>query len=168
MKYVAALVSVLIVAVGAMVFGANRTPASSSSTATVEGFSLPALTGASQVSLDDRGAKPAVVNFFASWCAPCRKELPLFEQAAQEHGDEVAFFGVAHQDDAESAAEMLAEYEIDYPSGNDPEGTLARRYALRGMPSTMFITSSGRLLGIAAGELDDAGLQDWIERLLDA
>jgi len=167
-RFFAALASLLVVGALAIAFGASRAPESTTATSSIEGFTLPALRGSETVSLSDRGSRPAVVNFFASWCAPCRKELPLFERAAAANENRIAFLGVAHQDDAGSAAEMLSDFGIDYPAGNDPEGTLARQYALRGMPSTLFVTADGRLLGVAAGELDAAGLQDWIERLLDA
>lgn len=134
----------------------------------VEGFSLPSVAGEGQVALADRGSRPAVVNFFASWCAPCRRELPHFVAEAERTGGEVAFIGVAHLDDARLANELLREFDVPYPAGNDPDGVLARRYGLRGMPSTMFVTGDGRLLGVAAGQLDAAALRDWIERLRDA
>jgi thiol-disulfide isomerase/thioredoxin len=167
-RFFAALATLLVVGALAIAFGANRAPEATTATSSIEGFTLPALRGSETVSLSDRGSRPAVVNFFASWCAPCRKELPLFEKAAAANEGRLAFFGVAHQDDATLAAEMLSDFGITYPAGNDPEGRLARQYALRGMPSTLFVTADGRLLGVAAGELDAAGLQDWIERLLDA
>lgn len=131
-------------------------------------FSLPSVTGTGTVSLADRDGRPAVVNFFASWCAPCKRELPHFAAASRKLGNEVAFLGIAHQDDAGLAAELLAEFDIDYPAGNDPDGKVARLYLLRGMPSTAFVTGEGALLGVAAGELDAAELDGWIDRLVAA
>ena len=133
------------------------------------GFSLPSVRNAADaVSLDMRDGRPAVVNFFASWCAPCKRELPHFASASRRLEGEVAFIGIAHQDDAGLAAEMLDEFEIRYPAGNDPDGDLARRYLLRGMPSTAFVAADGTLVGVAAGELDAGELDGWIERTVAA
>jgi cytochrome c biogenesis protein CcmG, thiol:disulfide interchange protein DsbE len=160
-----ALSAVLVVGGAAAAAGAFRAPAPRTE---VAAFELPSVSGEGTVALTDRGDRPAVVNFFASWCAPCRRELPHFAAAERRADGRVAFLGVAHLDDADLAAEMLEEFDIDYPAGNDPEGDVARAYALRGMPSTVFVTGDGRLLGIATGELSAEALDGWIERLLDA
>lgn len=132
-------------------------------------FSLPSLNDESEtVSLDLRNGRPAVVNFFASWCAPCKRELPLFASASRRLDGEVSFIGIAHQDDAELAAAMLREFKITFPAGNDPEGEIARKYLLRGMPSTAFVAADGSLVGVAAGQLDAGELDGWIERTVAA
>lgn len=134
-----------------------------------EAFSLPSVRDAGEtVSLDIRDGRPAVVNFFASWCAPCRRELPHFASASRRLEGEVTFIGIAHQDDAGLATEMLDEFDVGYPAGNDPDGDVARRYLLRGMPSTAFVAADGTLVGVAAGELDAEELNGWIERTVAA
>lgn len=164
----AAVVALVVVgAAGAVALGTRDTASPRDRAAA--GFSLPSVRDASEtVSLDMRDGRPAVVNFFASWCAPCRRELPHFASASRRLEGEVVFIGVAHQDDAELATEMLREFGVVYPAGNDPEGDVARRYLLRGMPSTAFVAADGTLVGVAAGELDARELDGWIERTVAA
>lgn len=168
LKQTLLLGAVAVIAVGGAVALGTRDARVSDEQAAAA-FSLPSVRDASQtVSLDLRDGRPAVVNFFASWCAPCRRELPHFASASRRLEGEVSFIGVAHQDDAESAAAMLREFEITYPAGNDPEGGVAREYLLRGMPSTAFVAADGSLVGVAAGELDADELDGWIERTVAA
>lgn len=132
-------------------------------------FTLPSINdGRETVSLNMRDGRPAVVNFFASWCAPCRRELPYFASASRRLEGEVTFIGIAHQDDPGLAAEMLQDFDVSYPAGDDPEGEVARRYLLRGMPSTAFVAADGTLVGVAVGEMDAAELDGWIERTVAA
>ena len=159
---------VVAAALGALMLGTRDGGGVSQETA-APGFSLPSVRdAAATVSLDMRDGRPAVVNFFASWCAPCKRELPHFASASRRFEGEVEFIGIAHQDDAGLAAEMLQEFDIAYPAGNDPDGNLARRYLLRGMPSTAFVAADGTLVGVAAGELDAGELDGWIERTVAA
>jgi len=162
-------VLVVVAAAGAMAIGTRDAPDDGAAVGQAAAFSLPSIRNDGEtVSLDLRDGRPAVVNFFASWCAPCKRELPYFASASRRLEGEVSFIGIAHQDDAGLAAEMLREFEITYPAGNDPEGNIARRYLLRGMPSTAFVAADGTLVGVAAGELDAGELDDWIKRTLAA
>ena len=158
---------IVVVAAVALAIGTRQPDAPGGEAAPA--FALPSVSGGGEtVSLELRDGRPAVVNFFASWCAPCRRELPHFAAASERFEGEVSFLGVAHQDDAGLAAAMLREFEIDYPAGNDPAGDVARRYLLRGMPSTAFVAADGTLVGVAAGELDAGELDGWIERAVAA
>ena len=163
------LIVALVVVVGAVALAVGTRQADAPASTAAPAFELPSITDpAETVSLELRDGRPAVLNFFASWCAPCRRELPHFAEASRRLEGEVTFIGVAHQDDADLAADMLREFDIDYPAGNDPAGDVARRYLLRGMPSTAFIAADGTLVGVAAGELDAGELDDWIEQTVAA
>jgi cytochrome c biogenesis protein CcmG/thiol:disulfide interchange protein DsbE len=119
-----------------------------------------------RVELESLRGKPVVVNFWASWCVPCRKELPDFEAAHQRFGDRVAFLGVNHQDGRTPARDLLRQTGVTYPSGSDPDGKVAADYGLRGMPSTVFISSRGQIVASRTGQLSRSELDDMIERLL--
>jgi cytochrome c biogenesis protein CcmG/thiol:disulfide interchange protein DsbE len=115
---------------------------------------LPRLAGDGDVSLSSLRGRPVVVNFFASWCVPCRKEMPAFQSAAGRLGDKVAFLGVDHQDDRKGALQLLADTGVRYPTGYDPDGRVAVAYGLFGMPTTLFVSADGRLLEKHTGELE--------------
>lgn len=129
-------------------------------------FSLPSLHDEDEtISLAAYRGQPVVLNFWASWCAPCRKELPAFQKVSEATEGEVAFLGVDHQDGRNGALRMLEETGVEYPSVFDPGGQLAERYGLFGMPSTVFISADGRILETRTGELTEDQLVERIERL---
>lgn len=125
------------------------------------------LGGEGTVSLASFRGRPVVVNFFASWCVPCRKELPAIQAVASKLDGRVAFLGVDHQDNERAALDLLADTGVRFPSGYDPEGKVATSFGLLGMPTTLFIDAEGRLLDRHMGELTQAQLEASINRLFD-
>ena len=126
---------------------------------------LPELRGDGEVVLANLRGRPVVVNFFASWCVPCRKEMAAFQAASSRLGDRVSFVGVDHQDDRKGGQQLLADTGVRYPTGYDPDGTIAARYGLFGMPTTVFIGTDGKVLDKHTGELSQSDLEDAIARL---
>lgn len=128
-------------------------------------FDLPSLDGATQVRARDLRGQPLVVNFWASWCAPCRREMPALVTVARRFQGRVAFVGVNNQDNREDAVEFAASVGLSYPSGFDPSGATARRTGLRGMPTTLFVDADGRILEQRTGEMSEATIVKTIDRL---
>lgn len=118
------------------------------------------------VDLRDVAGRPVVVNFWASWCVPCRREMPTFQALHERLGNRVAFVGIDHQDRREDALDLLAETGVTYPTGYDPAGDVARAYGLFGMPTTVFISVDGEILARRTGEIDADELERTIQRLL--
>ena len=114
--------------------------------------------------LDFRG-KPVVLNFFGSWCPPCLRELPDLQAVSERYRGKVAFIGVTFNDTRPGAQEVLRKAGVTYPAGFDPDNEVALRYALRGMPTTVFISADGKLLERAEKELTEPQLDSIIERL---
>jgi cytochrome c biogenesis protein CcmG/thiol:disulfide interchange protein DsbE len=106
-----------------------------------------------------------VLNFWASWCVPCRKEMPALQEASEEVQGRVAFVGVNHQDSRGEALKFLEETGVRFPAAYDPEGRTATAYGLFGMPTTIFISPDGRILERHRGEISEAELKRKIERL---
>lgn len=94
---------------------------------------------------------PVVVNLWASWCDPCRYELPFLQRAAVDRGAQVAFLGINATDAPDAARAFAARYPMPYPSFEDPRGTLAGRYGTRGLPATAFYDASGKLVILHQG-----------------
>ena len=98
--------------------------------------------------LDDRlqalRGYPVVVNVWASWCGPCRQEMPVFEQVSADRGRKVAFLGVDLKDNIPAAKRLLAEFPVSYPSYGDPDGKFFADNKLAGVPSTIFYSRSGK------------------------
>jgi cytochrome c biogenesis protein CcmG/thiol:disulfide interchange protein DsbE len=142
---------------------------------TAPGFSLPALTGAVPVDLDRLGRDrhhPVVLNFFASWCTPCRKETPLLARTAaaeQAKGSTVQFVGVDVADPRADALAFVERSGITYPVGADADLTVTSgRYGLDGEPNTFFIDGDGRVIGHVIGPVTAPQLDRWLHRLAGA
>lgn len=109
---------------------------------------------------------PAVLNFWASWCGPCRRELPVVEAFAEKHPG-VQVVGIDFQDQqTEAAAELLARTGADYPMYVDPLGELSGQAPfpnLRGLPYTAFVDSQGRL---THGEFIELESVDQLEEMV--
>ena len=128
-------------------------------------FTLTALrAGEPDVTLAAKPDKPTVVNFFAWSCEPCKRELPALRDAAAANPD-IAFLGVNFQASREDGIELLNRYGVTYPAGDDPRGDVGAKYAIRGLPATVFIDTDGRITALQHGELSPAELQEQLDRL---
>ena len=109
-------------------------------------------------SLKDFSGKPTVVNFWATWCPPCRREMPMLAKAAAERTD--ANFVFANQSDApEKIKTYLASTGLTLDNILiDPRTTLSRHYSIKGYPATLFLDASGVVRNVHFGEIDRAAL----------
>lgn len=132
-----------------------------------EGKPLPA---ASLSSLDtgepadlDPDGKPMVINFWASWCTPCRAEMPAFEQVHQDLGDQVTIVGVTDEDDHDASADAARQAGVTYPLLVDDDQTLLTDLHVSGLPGTVFVDADGNVVGRHLGALTEAELTKEIE-----
>ncbi len=123
-----------------------------------------------ELALSELRGKPVVMNFWASWCAPCRAEMPTLEEAAKRYRGRVHFLGVNVLDKPQEAKAFVRKLGITFPSVLDEEGALLVKYRVVGLPTTVFVTRSGRIFETHAGPfLGPEGtrrLESYLNRLL--
>ena len=118
------------------------------------------------IRLSDLRGKAVVVNFYASWCGPCRQELPDFEIVSHEFSDRVVILAVNAQESPASALGILRDTGATFPAVLDTNGEVARRYGVRGMPSTYLLDASGVVRKFGPGALDADTLRTELRTIL--
>lgn len=112
------------------------------------------LVNGEKLALTDLRGKAVLLNFWASWCVPCRAEARALEAAWQQYKDrDVVFLGVNIQDREEAARNFLEEFGVKYLNGRDSSGKIAVDYGVWGIPETFFLDRQGRITYKHAGEL---------------
>jgi cytochrome c biogenesis protein CcmG/thiol:disulfide interchange protein DsbE len=105
-----------------------------------------------RLSADELRGVPYVLNFWASWCVPCREEAPLLQRSwEQARRAGVLFVGLDMQDIRRDARDFLRDFDIDYLNIRDPGNDVARRYETTGIPETFFISARGEIVGHVVG-----------------
>jgi cytochrome c biogenesis protein CcmG, thiol:disulfide interchange protein DsbE len=129
-------------------------------------FSAPSFSG-QELRLADFGGQPVVLNFWASWCPPCRAEARDLERAWQAYRERgVVFLGVDIQDSEPEARVFLHEFGVTYPNILDAANEIAVTYGISGIPTTIFIDRDGRIAGHRVGPLSEQQLVARVEELL--
>lgn len=134
----------------------------------VPDFTAPLLVGEGNMTMRELRGKPVVLNFWASWCLPCRDEARLLEAAHQRYGDRISFLGIDIRDARSDALEFVDEYGLTYPSVRDEGMRLYADYGLMGEPETFFVDPEGVLVKHVPGPLDEDTLFQAIDVLLDS
>ena len=107
-----------------------------------------------KLALDELRGTPVMLNFWASWCIPCREEAPRLQSGWRQWGGRgVLFLGLDMQDIRSDARDFLREFRISYPTIRDPSKEVALRYGATGIPETYFITARGRVVAHAVGAI---------------
>lgn len=129
-------------------------------------MALPCFTGGGSIDLARLG-RPAVINFWASSCAPCRTEMPALQRLATRAGDRVLVIGVDTADLRDPAASAGHDFGVSYPVVFDPRSQLLSAWGRSALPVTLFVDASGIVrYEHATGALDDTKLADLTSRYL--
>ena len=138
---------------------ADREPAPAIAGPTLDGSTL---------DLAEYAGRVVVLNNWASWCAPCREEIPILVDAARQRGDGVAFVGLNVSDEQAAASAFVDETGMDYPSIVDPAGALLGTIPgvpAKSLPSTVFIDTQGRVAARVIGEVTAPELASILDEL---
>jgi cytochrome c biogenesis protein CcmG/thiol:disulfide interchange protein DsbE len=139
-----------------------------------EGFSAPDFTletlDSDQVSLSDLRGKAVLVNFWASWCPPCRAEMPAIEKVYRTYKDlglEVLAVNTTNQDEVDAASAFVQELGLTFPIPLDRTGAVSASYTLHGLPSSYFVDPDGVIRSVVVGgPMSEALIQSKVEDLL--
>ncbi len=157
----AAAIAVILAAAGwGMAHPATPIPAAAAGQAAPE-LVVRSFDGAT-IRLSELRGRPVVLNFWASWCVPCRQEDPALRTAARAHAGQVTFLGVDIKDSGAAARAYEQSARHPYPVGDAVSGGAAD-FGVTAPPETVFIDASGRLAGKFVGPLDDRTLARYLE-----
>jgi peroxiredoxin len=151
--------------------GEEEISAAEPDTAYAKDFSLASLDGNKKVELKDFRGKPLVINFWSSWCGPCREEMPFLQKSWSEYKDKgVTFLGIDVLDEENSAKAFINVYGISYPNLKDPSGEIANAYGVIALPVTFFIDKEGKIIrrnyGAFVGEDGEKNFRKYIMELM--
>jgi cytochrome c biogenesis protein CcmG/thiol:disulfide interchange protein DsbE len=126
-------------------------------------FEMPLLSGDGNLTLSDLKGKPVILNFWASWCGPCKDEAPVLAAAEKEWRSKgVVFLGVDSEDTRAAAQEFEASFGIRYDSVFDEQGRLEVQYGVLGFPETFFIDRDGTIRAKYVGPIDAEDLDAYL------
>lgn len=134
---------------------------------TFDPFPAPTVQGktldGSPIDLADYRGKPVVLNFWASWCVPCRREIPAIAAFAKDH-PELQVIGVNYQDNMDDANAFVQEFGVTWPSIID-DGSIGKQFAVPGLPATFLIDADGQVVDRALGEVTKQLLDERVKAL---
>jgi cytochrome c biogenesis protein CcmG, thiol:disulfide interchange protein DsbE len=130
-------------------------------------FSAPYLDKPGELTLSSLEGKPLLLNFWASWCPPCKDEARLLQKASESYEGRVVFVGIDTRDSRTDALQFLEDFEVTYPQVFDEGEQLYSRYGLTGQPESFFIDQNGIVIRHVPGRLFENDLYQYLDVLVN-
>lgn len=168
-----------VIVLGAIWIGVSQVPASATTSGAIpsprEGFAAPDFTletlEGEEITLSDLRGKAVVVNLWASWCPPCRAEMPALQaayEADHARGLEILAVNMTYQDREQDARNFVDDFGLTFTIPLDRDGTVARQYLLRALPSTFFIGPDGVIRKVViGGPMSEATIRTTVSEMLE-
>ena len=121
--------------------------------------------GEGTASLADYAGRPLVLNFFASYCIPCAREMPALQKVSDELGDDVAVVGLNLADEEDAARALVEQTGVTYDLGRDTDGAIAQALGVVNLPTTVFATAHHEVVEVHTGALSEGQLREKMTRL---
>ena len=125
------------------------------------------LDGSGETSLADYRGRWVLVNFWASWCEPCRTEAPALERYSRRHADDLDVVGIAVKDSTAAATEFAREYDLTYDLLRDGAGERMDAWGILALPESFLVDPEGDLALIHRGPVDEQDLEDSVTPLIE-
>lgn len=128
--------------------------------------------GGNRVSTADLSGKPVILNFWATWCPPCRSELPAFDKLYRQYGNEVSFMMIdltdGYRETVEGVKKFISDNGYTFPVYYDTEGSAAEAYNVSSIPFTVAVGRNGNIVGTHLGAMSEAALEKLIKTVKEA
>ena len=131
-------------------------------------FALKTLNG-EEIRLSDLRGKVVLLNFWATWCPPCRGEMPAFQEAYTDYQEKdfiILAVNATRQDNPEDVANFIAKYGLEFPVVLDPAGEVNQLYLVQSLPTSFFIDQEGLVQEMVVGGIAEAMVRSRVEKLL--
>jgi len=158
--------AILLALLGLLAWGLNKAQAGPRDSGMAPDFTITDFDGRT-VTLSKLRGQVVIINFWASWCPPCREEAAYLEETWRKYQDQgVVFIGVDYVDTEKEALAYIQEFDITYINGPDLATAISQAYNIQGVPETYFVAKSGELRGVNIGPMQSPQLDEKIEELL--
>ena len=121
-----------------------------------------------EISLDNLRGKTLIINFWATWCIPCRKEMPYLQEVFEKHGDQLTVLAINMNEDADRVRPFIQEFGYTYPILLDPSDDLAAEHNVRGLPVSFIVGPEGDIVYRRIGEILPEEFDVWLAENLSS
>jgi len=158
--------AILLALLGLLAWGLKKAQAGPRDSGMAPDFTITDFDGRT-VTLSELRGEVVIINFWASWCPPCREEAAYLEETWRKYQDQgVVFIGVDYVDTEKEALAYIQEFDITYLNGPDIGTRISQAFNIQGVPETYFVAKSGELRGVHIGPMQSPQLDEKIEELL--